>query len=1436
MSVNLEGFVKPYRGKHDDWDVFWSKFTVLASLSGCSSDDEIMKRLPLFLDGDAFLIYSKMSDTDKKDVDKVKTTMMKSFGVSKSIAYSQFTSRRLRVDESVDAFVADLRRLLTLSGHNDVGEKDSVIIEQILAGLPQGTAIQVRLAFAGKEMTISGCSDAIRAIVVVQSAASAPVNVSAAAAVVCHQCNEPGHIRRNCPKRGGGQRGGDYYSSRGGGYSSRGGGGASQMGGSAFGGQRRELRCYFCEQKGHKQNEFQARKQWLASRNAVGAVSAAPSMNADRCLCVAGNSTGGALPRVFIDVTLPGSRTSWKRCKAVIDTGSMQTLVSSALLKDLGGSLSDVTDSERGIVALDGQPLPVLGTVDLQFQRSDRSVSIPCVSLKALVLPDLSVVGTDVLLGSNFSSVCGGLQLQYDSGGVLSGVVMGRLASPVLEPAVRPDSNVSAAASVRGPATDGAARPKLSRHVEVIEEGDNVTLRVDDGEIKWLADEHRWMATWNWLGGQEPQSTIGSNIGEYSRKQLSEDQEMKFCTAVDEWVSNGWLVEYDQQLYGKPACVLPLMAVVQEHKATTPVRPVLDYRKLNELVASNPGLQSPVCEDTLRKWRKKGEQEYELIDIRKAYLQVHVSPELFRFQTVKWRGKLYAMTRMGFGLSVAPKYMDLVVKYVTRDMPDVDNYVDDLMVPKAQKEAVVARLADFALPTKPAELLVSARVLGLQLSDDGDGVMWTRREDASVDLPDTLTKRDVFSWCGKVISHYPVASWLRPACGYLKRLACIGDTGWDSPVSDDVVSCCADVLYRLHQEDPVCGVWSVDSSPKAVWTIWCDASDIAIATVAEVSGCVVEDRSWLRSTKDKKHINVAELESLIKGIELACDWKATLVHLKTDSKTVYGWVSSVINDVQRVKVNGLYSLLVERRLSIIEDAISAAGLSVTIEWVPSAANKADQLSRVPKFFIDCYKRKLAAINETPAVVAAASSLAVVGPVSVDQICEAQLQCPVVVSVMNDLKEGCPVAAEQFKKVRTQLMMVDGMLYRSVKLPVHGVVTVPVIPVSLQADVLRAAHVNAGHSSWDSMYEMIRSRCYFPNVAVACQQYVSECVNCAAANPRSGPVPSSTRADVPGRPWTEVTIDVLELGDDRSSKFHCVLVAIDNFTKWVEVTPLRRHDAISVADAFTEMCKRWGAPEVVRMDNGTEFRNAIMDSVFQLMGISVRNGAVRHAQSQGSAERANRTILGLIRKVLESSSDWSSDLSVLLFYYRIRVHSATKISPMMAMVGWQPQHLIVQSDPSTKSLSQWSEQLEKSTARIRDLVEQELSSADSIDEVAMCAYGVGDGVLLQQPSRRQKRMPPYEAGWRVLKVVSGSTVVIGKCGRQDKVVNVQSIKLNPAPSLPAADVAADTTELEVQPHDDQAEYAVELEPLAAPASPPYGLRNRGALSVPARYQD
>ena len=163
MSVKLEGFVKPFRGRGDNWDVFWSKFTVLAEVSGWDTEDKYMARLPLFLEGDAFLVFSTMPTADKKKKDKVKDVMVKSFSAVLSEAYAQFTSRKLKLDESPDAFVADLRRLLESSGHEVKDDKDAVMISQMLAGLPRDMSSQVRLSFAGKDLTLSGCLDAVRA-------------------------------------------------------------------------------------------------------------------------------------------------------------------------------------------------------------------------------------------------------------------------------------------------------------------------------------------------------------------------------------------------------------------------------------------------------------------------------------------------------------------------------------------------------------------------------------------------------------------------------------------------------------------------------------------------------------------------------------------------------------------------------------------------------------------------------------------------------------------------------------------------------------------------------------------------------------------------------------------------------------------------------------------------------------------------------------------------------------------------------------------------------------------------------------------------------------------------------------------------------------------------------------------------------------------------
>lgn len=133
--------------------------------------------------------------------------------------------------------------------------------------------------------------------------------------------------------------------------------------------------------------------------------------------------------------------------------------------------------------------------------------------------------------------------------------------------------------------------------------------------------------------------------------------------------------------------------------------------------------------------------------------------------------------------------------------------------------------------------------------------------------------------------------------------------------------------------------------------VWCDASTLALGVCIEKDDTIIEDASWLRKPNDSAHINLAELEAVLKGVNLALRWDLKTLRVKTDSATVYSWVSSLITKDCRIKTHGLGEALVRRRLALLESIIQEYGLHVTIDLVVSASNRADPLTRVPKQWI-----------------------------------------------------------------------------------------------------------------------------------------------------------------------------------------------------------------------------------------------------------------------------------------------------------------------------------------------------------------------------------------------------------------------------------------------------------------------------------------------------
>ena len=207
----------------------------------------------------------------------------------------------------------------------------------------------------------------------------------------------------------------------------------------------------------------------------------------------------------------------------------------------------------------------------------------------------------------------------------------------------------------------------------------------------------------------------------------------------------------------------------------------------------------------------------------------------------------------------------------------------------------------------------------MQRSASGE-LIWKRASPIPT-LPEglTLSRRELFSICGQLVAHHPVAGWIRVACGYIKRAS--EGSAWDDDVGDKSRAMLQELLARLKQSDPVGGRWSVgDDSGAQKGTIWCDASSLAVGCLSalEMNGVIVEDGAWLRR-EDSGHINMAELDSVVRGLNLSAKWALEEVEIVTDSATVFSWLQSVLFDSHVVRTRGMSEMLVRRRLALVRD-------------------------------------------------------------------------------------------------------------------------------------------------------------------------------------------------------------------------------------------------------------------------------------------------------------------------------------------------------------------------------------------------------------------------------------------------------------------------------------------------------------------------------------
>ena len=174
------------------------------------------------------------------------------------------------------------------------------------------------------------------------------------------------------------------------------------------------------------------------------------------------------------------------------------------------------------------------------------------------------------------------------------------------------------------------------------------------------------------------------------------------------------------------------------------------------------------------------------------------------------------------------------------------------------------KLAQFGLFCKYPEWHENGTyVLGLHVYGEQGTLQW-RHGTAVPEVTNVLTRRAVFSLCGRFVRHLPVCGWLHVVPSTIERRASIVTKGWNNKTTDTLLVCMVtETIVRVKNSNPTRGDWCVLEKEINVWV---DASSLVIVVLLEKNGAVIEDVCWLQPMNDVSHINLEELNAVLKGI------------------------------------------------------------------------------------------------------------------------------------------------------------------------------------------------------------------------------------------------------------------------------------------------------------------------------------------------------------------------------------------------------------------------------------------------------------------------------------------------------------------------------------------------------------------------------------------
>lgn len=311
-------------------------------------------------------------------------------------------------------------------------------------------------------------------------------------------------------------------------------------------------------------------------------------------------------------------------------------------------------------------------------------------------------------------------------------------------------------------------------------------------------------------------------------------------------------------------------------------------------------------------------------------------------------------------------------------------------------------------------------------------------------------------------------------------------------------------------------------------------------------------------------------------------------------------------------------------------------------------------------------------------------------------------------------------AAPFKVFETELCFAGEILLRGNRI---------VMPEKLRAQTIELAH--GGHPGMTKMKQRLRAKVWWPKIDNDAEDCVRKCHGCTMVMAPPPPEPMK-RTELPSKPWEFVAIDFM--GPLPSG--HQLFVIVDYFSRFIEVEIMTKIDTKEAVNRLGAIFARFGFPESLKADNGTQFKSEDFQDYCIENNINFVEIIPYWPRENGEVERQNRSILKRLIISQNSNRDWKQDLLEYLHMYRATPHSTTMKTPSELMFG----RTIRDKIPTIEQPLEVDEQLKDCDKEKKEKGKQ---YGDSKRNAKTIDLKVGDVVWLKRMMKSNKLSPTFD---------------------------------------------------------------------------------------------